>query len=81
MIVIILTTMTMSMTATVCFKGFSPRPNIYTGTKQSNMANSGTLSLLFLEQATADFDSTHSSFRKLVKSQPLPDLSMPLMAL
>lgn len=55
MIVIILMTMSMTMTITACFKGFSAHPNTDTGTKQSKMANSGTLSLLFLEQATADF--------------------------
>lgn len=75
MIVIIL--MTMTMTVTVCFKGFSAHPNIYTGTKQSKMADSGTLSLLFLEQATADF----VWFYSLVKSQSLPELFLPLMTL
>lgn len=42
MIVIIL--MTMSMTMTVCFKGFPAHPNIDIGTKQSKMANLGTIS-------------------------------------
>lgn len=48
-------TMSMTMTITVCFKGFYAHPNIDTGTKKIEMANSETLSLLFLEQATADF--------------------------
>lgn len=55
MIVIILTTISMTMTITLCFKGFSAHSNVDTGTKQSRMANSETLSLLFLEKATADF--------------------------
>lgn len=52
MIIIIL--MTMTMTTTVSFKGFSIHPNIYTGTKQSKSPQFRD-SLLFLEQATADF--------------------------
>lgn len=42
--------MTMTMTITVSFNGLFAHSNIYTGTKQSKMANSGILSLLFLEQ-------------------------------
>lgn len=61
MIIIILmtVTMTMTMTTTVCFKGFSIHPNIYTGTKQSKSPQFRN-SLLFLEQATADFIGFHS---------------------
>lgn len=56
MIIIILMTMTMT---TVSFKGFSIHPNIYTGTKQSKSLQFRD-SLLFLEQATADFIWFHS---------------------
>lgn len=59
MIVIIPMTMSMTMTITVSFKGLFACPNIYTGTKQSKMANSGILSLLFLEQI-ADYIWFHS---------------------